>query len=254
MSIDRVVWLFVLLLGALAPPVHAQVPGQVSFQGLLLNSAGVPVQGNQNLTFALFAAPTGGSALWTESHSGVPVTDGLYDVALGSITPLTPALLSGGTRYLEVTVGGETLTPRRPLLAVPYALTAASLPSFDALHGKPCNSQNPLAGNLQVVYGLNGAVTLACSAVYTLSVAVAGVSSPPIPGAVTSSVPGISCLAFGGGDCTESYVGGTQVTLSAANSVLYLFTGWSGACTGTGPCNVMMDAAKSVTAHFMQNL
>lgn len=244
-----------LLLGlALAPAASAQVPGRVSFQGLLLDSGGNPIQGSANLSFALFAAPTGGSALWSESHSGVSVTDGIYDVELGSVTPLTPALLAGGTRYLEVTVAGETLAPRRPLLAVPYALTAATLPSFDALHGIPCNSQNPTAGTLQVQYGLGGPVTLSCSAVFTLTVTIQGVTSQPIPQPVTSVPAGISCIAFNGGDCSEVYVGGTVVTLSAANSALYLFTGWSGACSGTGACVVTMDASKSVTAHYVQNL
>jgi uncharacterized repeat protein (TIGR02543 family) len=30
----------------------------------------------------------------------------------------------------------------------------------------------------------------------------------------------------------------------------WAFTGWSGACTGTGPCAVTMSAARSVTATF----
>jgi endoglucanase len=40
------------------------------------------------------------------------------------------------------------------------------------------------------------------------------------------------------------------VTLTAAASTLSVFTGWSGACTGTGSCNVTMDQARSVTATF----
>ena len=236
------------------PAAFAQVPGRVSFQGLLLDSGGQPVNGATNLAFALFAAPTGGSPLWTESHPGTSVIDGIYDVQLGSITPLTPSVLAGSTRYLEVTVSGETLAPRRPLLSVPYALSAGTLPSFDALHGIPCNSQNPTAGSLQVVYAPNGAVTLSCSALFTLAVTIQGVSSQPIPSPVTSAPPGISCSAFGTGDCSEVYVGGTVVTLTAVPSVLYLFTGWSGACSGTGPCVVTMNASKSVTANFLLNL
>ena len=68
-------------------------------------------------------------------------------------------------------------------------------------------------------------------------------------GSVTSSPPGINC---GGGsdDCVESYAGGTSVTLMATPGQNNVFSGWSGACTGTGACEVTMDAPKSVVATF----
>ena len=68
-------------------------------------------------------------------------------------------------------------------------------------------------------------------------------------GNVTSNPPGINC-GGGGDDCVESYAGGTSVTLTATPNYNTLFTGWSGACTGTGSCVVTMDAPKSVVATF----
>jgi uncharacterized repeat protein (TIGR02543 family) len=53
-----------------------------------------------------------------------------------------------------------------------------------------------------------------------------------------------------GTDCTESYDYNTSVTLMAAPAVGSTFTGWSGACTGTGNCIVKIDQAKDVTATF----
>jgi hypothetical protein len=41
-----------------------------------------------------------------------------------------------------------------------------------------------------------------------------------------------------------------MVTLAAASANGAKFTGWSGACTGTGSCVVTITAAKSVTAAF----
>jgi hypothetical protein len=107
-------------------PARAQVPGRVNFQGLLLDNAGEPVTGTVTLQLELFAAASGGSALWTETHSSVSVTDGIYDVVLGSQTPLTPALFSVSPRYLQVTIDGQVLSPRREFLAVPFALHAES--------------------------------------------------------------------------------------------------------------------------------
>lgn len=65
-------------------------------------------------------------------------------------------------------------------------------------------------------------------------------------GTVTSSPTGIDC----GGDCSETYLMNTVVTLTATPDVNSNFTGWSGGCTGTGNCTVTLDAAKSVTATF----
>lgn len=78
---------------------------------------------------------------------------------------------------------------------------------------------------------------------FALNVAVSGL------GLVTSTPSGINC----GSDCAETYVTGTNVTLTATPDLGYNFSGWSGACTGSSPsCIVSMNAAKSVTATFVQ--
>ncbi|MEW6053690.1 MAG: DUF1566 domain-containing protein [Nitrospirota bacterium] len=66
-------------------------------------------------------------------------------------------------------------------------------------------------------------------------------------GSVNSSPAGISC----GSDCSEIYLAAASVTLSASPDPGSFFTGWSGACTGTGSCTVTMETAKSVTAKFI---
>ena len=78
--------------------------------------------------------------------------------------------------------------------------------------------------------------------VYPLSVALAGTGS----GGVVSSPSGIVC----GTTCSESFPGGSTVTLTATPASGSYFAGWSGACAGTGGCTVTMSSAKSVTATF----
>ena len=63
---------------------------------------------------------------------------------------------------------------------------------------------------------------------------------------VKSSPAGISC----GTACAGPFVLNSMVTLAAASANGAKFTGWSGACTGTGSCVVTITAAKSVTAAF----
>ena len=52
------------------------------------------------------------------------------------------------------------------------------------------------------------------------------------------------------GACTSSQEQGLTVTLTASAHPGSRFTGWTGACTGTGPCSVRFDEAKTVTATF----
>lgn len=65
-------------------------------------------------------------------------------------------------------------------------------------------------------------------------------------GTVASLPAGIACP----GDCAASYDAHTVVTLTATAPGGAKFTGWSGACSGTGTCQVTMDDARAVTAQF----
>ncbi|MGQ0645006.1 MAG: tail fiber domain-containing protein [Elusimicrobiota bacterium] len=120
-----------ILLAALAVSLRAEAPGVVNYQGKLADSSGNPLTGTYSMTFKIYAAPTGGAALFTETRTAdVPVDNGVFNVHIGSGTgggiPLS--VFQGGTdRYLGVTVGADAeLTPRERLLASPYALAVAS--------------------------------------------------------------------------------------------------------------------------------
>jgi N-acetylneuraminic acid mutarotase len=65
-------------------------------------------------------------------------------------------------------------------------------------------------------------------------------------GTVTSSPAGIDC----GTTCSADYVSGTSVTLTVSAASGSTFAGWSGDCSGTGSCTVVMNADRSVTATF----
>jgi len=78
---------------------------------------------------------------------------------------------------------------------------------------------------------------------FALAVSVSG------EGTVTSAPPGIDC----GSVCTASFAAGTVVTLIARATGSETFTGWVGACSGTGPtCTLTMSAAQSAAASFGQ--
>ncbi|MBT8399988.1 MAG: hypothetical protein KJO98_05890, partial [Rhodothermia bacterium] len=53
-------------------PAAAQVPGNINFQGNLSESES-PFTGSANITFNIYDVDSGGTPLWTESHSSVVV-------------------------------------------------------------------------------------------------------------------------------------------------------------------------------------
>ncbi|MDQ3368315.1 MAG: DUF1554 domain-containing protein, partial [Myxococcota bacterium] len=78
----------------------------------------------------------------------------------------------------------------------------------------------------------------------TLTVARVGTGTGTVTGA------GITC----GSDCAETVGQGTSITLTATPSstpaTASTFVGWSGACSGTGSCTVVLTSSTSVTAEF----
>ncbi len=126
--------LLALALAGIVASADAEVPRTVSYQGLLRNADGTLVpNGNYQLTFRLYGAAAGGTALWTELQT-VPVAEGVCAATLGSVTVLD---LPFDTPYwLGVSVGANPeLTPRVALTAVPFALRAAvadSVPGMGA--------------------------------------------------------------------------------------------------------------------------
>ena len=67
-------------------------------------------------------------------------------------------------------------------------------------------------------------------------------------GAGTVSIAGRSPTP---GSVTYPFNDGAEVTITATANSGYRFANWSGDCTGTGPCVVTADAARSVTANFV---
>ena len=61
------------------------------------------------------------------------------------------------------------------------------------------------------------------------------------------SDPDIDC----GDTCVKEYEEETTVTLTAEPEPGYTFSGWSGACSGTGDCTIAVNDVTSVTANFI---
>jgi hypothetical protein len=116
--------LFIALLAVLVAGSQAAFAQTFSVQGVLRDPLGRTVDdGFYNLTFKLYAAETGGTALWTESQSNVPVQHGIFGVEVGMTTSLA-SLSFASVYWLGITVAtGPELSPRIKLTASPYTLS-----------------------------------------------------------------------------------------------------------------------------------
>lgn len=105
-------------------------PKTIPYQGTLANGSGNAITGPTNATFRIYGVSSGGTALWTEARTGqnaLEVTNGLFQLQLGNLTPFPRDLWNNDTLYLGVQVGGDPeMTPREPLGSVPYASSAGS--------------------------------------------------------------------------------------------------------------------------------
>lgn len=107
--------------GAMLQAVQAAPAAEINYQGFLTDAGGSPLDGEYDIAFTLFTTPTNGTAVWgPEVHLDVPVSKGLFHVALGRTAPFEVADFADQL-YLEVQVGATTL-PRQMFRAVPYAM------------------------------------------------------------------------------------------------------------------------------------
>lgn len=133
-----------LFLALLAPAIAHAVPSTFTHQGALADASGAALDGSYNLTFKLYTAASGGSAVWEETVAA-NIVGGTYSVTLGATTPFGSALDSSEL-YLGISIdSGPELSPRQMVNSVPYAARASVAESisgglsWDAIDGVPAS-------------------------------------------------------------------------------------------------------------------
>jgi hypothetical protein len=153
----------------------ADPPTLVNYQGVLRDSSDKPRTGTFDIVFRFFDAVTAGSEILVDSHTGgggnaVTVNGGLFNAQLGggtvtdgsgagTYTSLADVFRDYGATWLEITVGGEVLSPRIRIQSAAYALNASNL------EGKPASgfidttgSSQTKAGHLIVNNGIEASI------------------------------------------------------------------------------------------------
>jgi len=157
--------------------------------------------------------------------------DGNLDFVIGAAPPRGQSFLYQGIRLLLGNGDGTFQAPQEYLGGQGNILLPTSVGDFNG-DGAPDLAVMDFENSIMVLMNQ----TLA------LKVNLAGGGQ----GSVTSSPAGISCPS----KCVFGFSEGTMVTLTAHAAAGSVFTGWSGACSGTGTCSVTLSSSESVTATF----
>jgi hypothetical protein len=101
---------------------RADVPKLINYQGRLTNNLGEPLDTTVSIEFTIYDDSTGGTVKWMETHTLVSVTEGLFNVILGTNVPIDDNVFNSIDRYLGIQVGADPeIEPRKRLISVPYA-------------------------------------------------------------------------------------------------------------------------------------
>lgn len=112
-----------LILTACAAP---KLVPTFSHQGRLLDETGNPVaDGSYDVLYSIYNVETGGTAVYTDTQS-ISVEDGLFTTSLGGLTESIEPTVFSQPAWLEISIEGETLTPRQSLQGAPYAFSLVS--------------------------------------------------------------------------------------------------------------------------------
>lgn len=113
--------IFVVVFLFVGNVAFANIPQLISVQGRLTDNFNIPYTTSQNIEFSIWNSVSGGSQLWSDTFTVTPDNVGLFDVTLGSNAVLS--LSFDIPYYLQVKIGGETLSPRYSMTSAGYAFS-----------------------------------------------------------------------------------------------------------------------------------
>ena len=108
------------------------IPWHINYQGYLTDDSGNPINDTLSMTFGIWDAASGGTEVWNEPQN-VEVRNGLFNLILGTVNSIpTNIFSSGDSRWLELTVDAQTLSPRTEITSVGYAYRAVKADSSES--------------------------------------------------------------------------------------------------------------------------
>lgn len=148
---------FILLLILLPIITLAQIPQTMNYQGRLEDNSGNPVSdGNYTIVFTIYDAATNGNSLWTETRT-VTTEYGFFNLTLGENTAIN--INSNQQIWLNISIGGNDLTPRTKLSGSLSSLSSKSIENTTTAGNSVVSSINSSTGGIDAVKIANGTVS-----------------------------------------------------------------------------------------------
>lgn len=120
----------------------AQIPRVINYQGVLLATNGQPVtDGNYDITFRIYDETN--TVNWTEVQNQVGVKGGLFQVTLGTVSPLSMPFDKPYSLGLQIGSDAE-LQPRIPLTSVAYSIRAEDADKLMGIYASTTPEANKL--------------------------------------------------------------------------------------------------------------
>lgn len=134
--------------------LQAEVPQRTSYQGYLTDNSNNPLNGSYDLTFKIYDDSIGSNILYEETHTGVPVVEGLFSVLIGGLSfvgPYDDYLFAEPDRFLGIQVGADPeLAPRTRLTTAPYSFRTGTV---DGASGGTVSSDLTVEGTVHSTSG-----------------------------------------------------------------------------------------------------
>ncbi len=121
----RIITLSFIVAILFAANAFAQIPRTISYQGIALDGAGMPVEGNHSIGVKIYDMATN-TVLYSETQT-ITFTKGIFNIVVGGSTLTIPPSIKFDKPYslgISIDAGAE-LIPRTPFGSVPYSLHAA---------------------------------------------------------------------------------------------------------------------------------
>ena len=148
---------FILLLILLPIITLAQIPQTMNYQGRLEDNSGNPVSdGNYTIVFSIYDAATNGNSLWTETRT-VTTEDGFFNLTLGESTAIN--INSNQQIWLNISIGGNDLTPRTKLSGSLSSLSSKSIENTTTAGNSVVSSINSSTGGVDASKIADGSVS-----------------------------------------------------------------------------------------------
>ena len=129
-------------------------PRLLNYQGFLTDTLGNPINDTLDFLFRIYSAQSGGTAIWTEIQLDMIITKGIFSAALGSVASLPDSVFTKGVnRWLELRIGGQTMSPRTQITAAGYAFTATYSDTAEYARSAPTVDSCRISANSHKLQG-----------------------------------------------------------------------------------------------------